>query len=112
MRGEAYEPLTRVPPDDGAHQDADEPRITANPESWPGTGARGLAGNSNGALLEQQGNRMGGFMKSSIAAFLTGTPVFLAWWGYQTGNDLLLFIGGLVALAPAAALVVEKLKWF
>lgn len=50
-------------------------------------------------------------MQYVLAVFLTITPALLAWSGYQTGNDMLLILGCLVALAPATALVALKLKW-
>lgn len=51
-------------------------------------------------------------MKWVLIALLTASPTFLAWLGYQTDNDFFLYLFGLIALAPTAALMALKLKWF
>lgn len=49
-------------------------------------------------------------MKILVAFILTCLPASLAWWGFQTGNDFLLYLFGLVTFAPLTAIFAMKAK--
>lgn len=46
-------------------------------------------------------------IKIALLLLLTLAPASLAVYGYQSGNDLLLYLGSLIALAPVTALLVD-----
>lgn len=51
-------------------------------------------------------------MKIILVFILTGLPASMAWWGFQSGNDFILYLFGLVAFAPVTALAAMKVKLF
>lgn len=51
-------------------------------------------------------------MKILVALILTFLPASLSLWGFQTGNDFLFYLCGLVAFAPLTAISAMKVKLF
>ena len=47
-------------------------------------------------------------MRYAFAALLTIAPVLLATHGRHTGNDMITFLAGLIALAPTFAILLLK----
>jgi hypothetical protein len=51
-------------------------------------------------------------MKVVLTIVLSIVAAALAWDGYQSGNDFLLYLCGLIAFAPLTALVAMKANLF